>query len=102
VGAGRDPIAHIVGEQRQPVTEPPVVEEAGFAVEELLDLAGEVLVTHSWPPAPRRSVIRPSPWPRSAGPSAGRTGGGCSRSCDTRWPSRRAPARSARARAPSA
>src|SRR5204863_5040981 len=106
IAAARHPLPHVVGKQLEPVVKPPVIEEARFAIEELLDLADDVLVTHVLcspePPRPRRSASRPSSSPRSAAPSGDRTGGGCSRSYGTRWPSRRAPHRSGRARAPSA
>src|SRR3984893_17217340 len=102
VAAAGHPVADIVGEQRDPLVKPPIVQQACLPVEELLDFADQILVTHIASLAPARRPARASPPASSDRPSGGRTAGGYFRSCGTRWPTRRDPGRSGRARDPSA
>src|SRR5579859_3196557 len=70
VGPAAHRIAHIVGEQFEPVLEPALVEQPRLAIKKLLDLADQI-VTHLAPPP----AFLPSRLP-SARPSAGRIAGG--------------------------
>src|SRR5437764_14169633 len=79
VAARPHPVADIVGEQVEPFAKAALVQEARLAVEELLDLAERIIVTHALSPAPRRSPARSSLPPPSPRPSAHKTAGGCSR-----------------------
>src|SRR5437762_12893188 len=79
IAARPHPVADIVGEQVEPFAEAALVQKARLAVEELLDLAERIIVTHALSPAPRRSPDRSSFRPPSPRPSAHKTAGGCFR-----------------------
>src|ERR1700722_5723063 len=44
IAARGHPVADVVGQEPEPLVEPPLIQQARLAIEELLDLAGDVLV----------------------------------------------------------
>src|SRR6516164_4505051 len=82
VGPAAHPIADVVGQQLQPFVKAPLVEQTDFPVEELFDLAGNILIyaRHDRSSTIRyRAALEPSCRPASAAPTAHKTADDCFR-----------------------